>query len=207
MYIPKHFRIEDESLIENFIKENGFATLVTNGDGYPNATHIPLQLHINSQGEKVLCGHISKANLQWKDFETSPNVTAIFLSPVHHYISSSWYGHANAPTWNYLSVHVSGRIRILSGEALWDVVRRLTDTYEAGVQHPVSLDSLPPEVQKQMNGIVGFEIHIEKTECAFKLSQNRNEEDFENVVQELIKTGNASAILMAEIMKKYRQKD
>ncbi|SEF39789.1 Putative FMN-binding domain-containing protein [Algoriphagus boritolerans DSM 17298 = JCM 18970] len=32
------------------------------------------------------------------------------------YISSSWYNHENVPTWNYLAVHVYGKIRIIEGE-------------------------------------------------------------------------------------------
>lgn len=202
MHIPKLFEITDNKIIEQFIKENGFATIISMGSEYPVGTHIPIELEINENGEKVLWGHISKANPQWAAFETSPNVLVMFLSNVNHYISSSWYNHPNAPTWNYLSVHVNGKLKVLEGEILWESIRRLTDKYEKNAANPVSLDTLPESVQKQMNGIVGFEISIDKIEAAFKLSQNRNDEDFKNIVKKLRLSNQLSASLMADVMER-----
>lgn len=204
MHIPKLFNITDNDIIETFIKENGFATLITIGATFPNGTHIPIELETLSDGRKVLSGHISKANIQWKDFEKNNNVLVIFLSPIHNYISSSWYNQPNAPTWNYLSVHVTGKLTVLKGQQLWDSVRRLTNRYEQNSSNPVSLDTLPESVQRQMDGIVGFEISIEKMDAAFKLSQNRSDEDFKNIVKELRQSNTLSATLMADIMEKER---
>lgn len=204
MHIPKLFEITDITIIEKFVKENGLATLITKGSDFPVGTHIPIDLEMNENGNKVLWGHISKANPQWKEFEKDENVLVIFLSPVHSYISSSWYNHPNAPTWNYLSVHITGKLKIIEGEKLWESVRRLTNRYEQISKKPVSLDTLPVSVQKQMNGIVGFEISIDKIEAAFKLSQNRNDEDFENIVKQLRLSNELSARLMADIMERER---
>ena len=204
MHIPKLFNVTDQKVIETFIKENGFATLISIGSIYPNGTHIPIELKTLSDGRKVLHGHISKANLQWQDFENNKNVLVIFLSPVHSYISSSWYNQPNAPTWNYLSVHVTGKLKVLEGEELWDSVRKLTNRYEQNSSTPVSLDTLPESVQKQMHGIVGFEISIDKMEAAFKLSQNRTAEDFENIIKELSGSDSLTAKMMANEMEKNR---
>jgi len=204
MHVPKQFEITDNTIIERFIKENGLATIISRGTEFPIGTHIPIELEVNENGEKVLWGHISKANPQWNDFEKDERVLVIFLSPVHHYISSSWYNHPNAPTWNYVSVHVTGNIKMIEGEKLWESVRRLTNRYEQKSTQPVSLDTLPESVQKQMNGIVGFEITIDKTEAAFKLSQNRNEEDFKNIIKELRLSNELSATLMADVMERQR---
>jgi transcriptional regulator len=204
MHIPNYFAVTDRELIRQFIMENSFATIVSPGEGYPVATHIPLELEVNEAGEEVLWGHVSRANPQWRLLETQPGVLAIFQSPVHHYISSSWYGHPNAPTWNYMSVHVSGRATLITGDKLWEAVRRLTNRYEQIAEHPVSLDTLPPSVQKQMNGLVGFELSIDKVEAAFKLSQNRNAEDYENIIRELQALGTAAAGLMAAVMRQQR---
>ena len=204
MHIPKFFEITDHRVLEQFIKENGLATLVSKGSEFPVGTHIPLELEINEKGEQVLWGHISKANPQWKDFQKDENVLVIFLSSVNHYISSSWYNHPNAPTWNYMSVHVTGKITIIEGEKLWESVRRLTNRYEQKSANPVSLDTLPASVQQQMNGIVGFEISIDKMQAAFKLSQNRNEEDYKNIIKELRLSNELMASLMADVMEKNR---
>lgn len=204
MHTPSYYKIEDEAVIDQFIRENSFGTLISVGSPYPLATHIPIELEVNQQGKSVLWGHISKANPQWQSWATYPNVLAVFLSPVHQYISSSWYNHANVPTWNYMSVHVSGDLRIVNGDELKESLRRLTDKYEMNSQHPVSLDSLPLSVQNQMNGVVGFEITIAHKAASFKLSQNRNDEDFKNIIFQLKNSGRPEAIRMAEIMEKIR---
>ncbi|HYG39997.1 MAG TPA: FMN-binding negative transcriptional regulator [Cytophagales bacterium] len=80
MYIPKYFEVTDRKIIEQFIRENSFATIISSGNEFPTATHIPIELEVNEKGETVLWGHISKANSQWKLFESNPNVLVIFLS-------------------------------------------------------------------------------------------------------------------------------
>jgi transcriptional regulator len=200
MYAPKHFAITDRAIMEQFIRENGFASVVSQGTEYPVASHVPVNLEENENGEPVLRGHLSKANPQWKLFESSPAVLVIFLSSVHEYISSSWYKDPNVPTWNYMSVQVTGNASLITGEKLWNSLARLTDKYEKNSVNPVSLNTLPPEVQKQINGIAGFEISILRMEASFKLSQNRNEEDFKNIIRQLRSSGQAGAGLMADAM-------
>ncbi|MDL5514886.1 FMN-binding negative transcriptional regulator [Arenibacter sp. M-2] len=204
MYTPKIFEITDHKIIEQFIKENGFATLVTKGATVPTATHIPLELEESEKGNKILVGHISKANEQWKEFKSAPSVLVIFLSPINQYISSSWYKKPNAPTWNYLSVHISGKLKILSGDNLWNSVSRLTDRYERTQKCPISLNTLSITEQKQINGIVGFQISIDKIEAQFKLSQNRTEEDFKSIINELRLSNDLGASLMADTMEREK---
>jgi transcriptional regulator len=205
MYVPEIFEITDPKIIEQFIKENGFGTLITASSPFPVGTHIPMLLETNAIGDKVLTGHISKENPQGLDFEKSPQVLAIFLSSIHQYISSSWYNHPNAPTWNYISVHVSGNLKIIEGDTLWKAVSQLTDKYEQQSKCPVSLETLPKSVQRQMNGIIGFEISIHKIEAAFKLSQNRSQEDFANILNELRLSKDLMASLMADCMERNRE--
>lgn len=204
MFIPSFFKIANAAIIDQFISNHSFATLISQGKEYPLATHIPLELEINSKGQQVLWGHISKGNPQWQAFEKAPKVLATFLSPIHHYISSSWYGQANVPTWNYLSAQVSGHIRIIQGEEMIESLRRIVDKYERDSVHPVSFDAMPEQVQQQMNGIVAFEIQIERKEASFKLSQNRNDVDFENVIRELRLSKDPLANALALEMVKYR---
>lgn len=147
MYVPKIFEITDKNIIEQFIKEIGFATWINDGGKFPVGTHIPIELETNSQGEKILAGHISKENPQWSDFEKSPNVLVIFLSPINHYISSSWYNYPEAPTCNYISVHIKGKLKIIDGNELWKAISRLTEKYEKTIKCPFSLETTTKSVQ------------------------------------------------------------
>lgn len=206
MYIPNAFEITDEAVIEEFIKANNFATVVTQGSEYPIATHIPVELEINPENRKVLWGHISKANKQTEILCSSPNVLVIFLSPIHHYISSSWYGHPNASTWNYMSVHISGKLTVMKErKTVVESLRRLTDKYEKEQLHPICFDSLHKSVYRQISGITPFEIEIHKIEAAFKLSQNRNNEDFSNIIRQLRLKNTPQALWMADCMEKTRK--
>lgn len=206
MHIPAHFRVTDRSIIERFIRTNSFATLVTSNESFPMATHIPIELEVNANGKTVLWGHMSRANAQWKTFASYPDVLAIFLSPVNRYISSSWYNFPEVPTWNYLSAQVSGRIKVTDDDTSWEMVRRLTEKYERDSENPVVMENLPPDVLKQMKGIVGFEIEIIHMEASFKLSQNRDDVNFENIISNLRATNDPQSIIMADVMELQRLK-
>ncbi len=202
MFIPAYFRKTDLRETEAFIRDHSFAILVSNVDNKPWATHIPLELEHKSNRESVLTGHISRANPQWKSFSNEETVMAIFQGP-HSYVSSSWYNHINAPTWNYIAVHVYGSMRILNDDQQREKLRAMVERYEANSARPFSMDAMPEEmIQKYLKGIVGFELIIESIEGKWKMSQNRDEEDKLNIIRELGKLGELNASLVAEEIKK-----
>jgi transcriptional regulator len=201
MYTPKHFQNHNTAEIKEFIQQYGFGILVSQGSESLQATHIPLEL---SADETKLTAHISRGNPQWKNIESVKEILAIFSGP-HSYISSSWYNHENVPTWNYIAVHVYGTIRIVEGEALRDSLKHLVNKYEKDSEKPVSLESLSPDyVNRALQGIVGLEISITRIEASYKLSQNRDDENYNNVIHELEKRKDENASQVASIMKKNR---
>lgn len=201
MYIPRDYQNDNIDEIKNFIQQNSFGILVVQDQEKMTATHIPLELYKNEAGEDVLCGHISKANPQWKNFENAKEVLAIFSGP-HTYISSSWYDHENVPTWNYIAAHVYGTINIMNDEQVLKALKRLVNKYEQKSDRPVDLEKMTPGyVEKEMKGVVGFEIKITKIEAAYKLSQNRDQKNHENIIKELEKKGDPASIAIANEMK------
>ena len=207
MYIPALFKNEDLSAVKDFIAANGFATLVSHVNGRPWATHIPLMLDTNAEGKEVLTGHISKANNQWKAFNDHDELLVIFTGP-HAYVSSSWYDHENAPTWNYTAVHVYGRISMIAGDLLKSRLGKLLNKYEAGMKHPVSIETMSPGfVEKEMRGIVGFDIEITEIQAASKLSQNRDAKNYDAIINELLAKGDKDSLAMAGLMKEEQLKN
>lgn len=203
MYIPTYYKNEDREAIRDFLKQNEFAVLVNQVEGKLWGTHIPLQLGVNEDGKEFLFGHMSRGNHQWKSLEENEEVLAIFQGP-HSYISSAWYDHENVPTWNYIAVHVYGKARIIEGEALWQVLKNLIDTYEADRKKPVRLEHISPDlVKKEMKGIKGFKIEITDIQAQFKLSQGHNGENRKNVEEQLDKSYDPQAKQVAQAMKKY----
>lgn len=201
MYIPDIFKKEDAGQIRDFIRNNSFGILVNRNYGKFWATHTPMELDTNDEGKEVLYGHISRANPQWQSFASGQQVLAIFNGP-HSYISSSWYDHENVPTWNYMAVHVYGKIRIVEGDIVISFLKKLVDKYEQGSENPVKVEDLSPETLQQARGIVCFEIEIEEIQAVHKMSQNRDDKNFENIIAELEKTRKPDAVAVAAEMKK-----
>lgn len=202
MYIPDLYKNENQTEIEKLIHENGFAILVNQTNGKLWATHIPLLLE-NKNEKQFLVGHVSKLNPQAESFKTNDDVLAIF-SGSHSYISSSWYDHENVPTWNYLAVHVYGKLRLHSHEESIEALKRLVNKYEAKSENPVRVENLSEKTMREARGIVSFEIEITAIESVKKLSQNRDDKNYKNIISELEKTNDNQAIEVAKEMKKNR---
>lgn len=202
MYIPSSYKNENQTEIEKLIHENGFAILVNQTNGKLWATHIPLLLE-NKNDKQFLVGHVSKLNLQAESFKTNDEILAIF-SGAHSYISSSWYDHENVPTWNYLAVHIYGKLKLHSYEESIEALKRLVDKYEAKSENPVRVENLSEKTMREAQGIVSFEIEITSIEAVKKLSQNRDNKNYKSIILELEKTNEIQAIEVAKAMKKNR---
>jgi transcriptional regulator len=203
MYIPELYRNENQEDIQNFIHQNGFGILVNQTDGKFWATHIPLLLE-EKNGKQILVGHVSRENPQAESFKTNDDVLVIF-SGVHTYISSSWYDHENVPTWNYLAVHVYGKVKLHSLEESIEALKRLVNKYEAKSEKPVRIEDLSKKTMLQAHGIVSFEIEITAVEAKKKLSQNRDDKNYQTIISKLENSNDNQAIAVAEEMKKNRK--
>jgi transcriptional regulator len=108
------------------------------------------------------------------------------------------------PTWNYIAVHAYGTLRIMEGDELKQALSRLVDIFEHPMPHPMKLEDLPEKMlHDDMRGIIGFEIKIEELQAASKLSQNRDEESYRNVIGHL-NEGNAAAKQVAMVMEERK---
>ena len=175
MYIPKAFRQDNTAALHKLMREYSFTTLVTQQDGIPLASHLPLLLDSERGTYGTLLGHMARANPQWRTFQEDQEALVIFQGP-HAYISPSWYeAELAVPTWNYAVVHAYGVPRLIEDKTeLYSLLQTLVHTYEAGFEKPWVFETLPDAyVQKMMQGIVGFEILITRLEGKFKLNQNR----------------------------------
>nr|WP_299485875.1 FMN-binding negative transcriptional regulator [uncultured Allomuricauda sp.] len=196
MYIPHYYKNENVDEVRTFLKENSFGILVNQVEGKPWATHIPLELDADGQGKDVLEGHISKTNPQWKAFETSKEVLCIFNGP-HAYVSSSWYQEEEVPTWDYIAVHVYGKLKVLSEEETMESLHKLVNKYEKDSKNPISLKDMSPKTLRQVKGVVGFSIEITEIQAAYKLSQTRPQ-DHAKIVSELSERKDSGSKLIAK---------
>ena len=201
MYTPEIYKNENQEEIKKFLQENSFGILINQTNGKLWATHIPLELDTNENGATILSGHISKENPQWNGFIDNDQVLAVFSGP-HSYISSSWYDHENVPTWNYIADHLYGTIKIIEGETVIESLKKLVDKYEQKSENPVRIEDISQKIMLQSRGIVAFEIEITEIQATRKMSQNRDEKNYQNIIAELEKVNTNQCIAIANEMKK-----
>lgn len=148
----------------------------------------------------ILRGYFAYGNPQWRTFEACEDVLVMFQGP-HAYISSSWYSRENVPTWNYQAVHMYGKASMLEKDELAEELTIMLEKYEKHRDNPVLWDKLSPKLlERELKGIVGFKIKVEDIQAAYKLSQNRNETDYMNIIEQLQNEENPNAKQMAELM-------
>lgn len=187
MYVPAAFQVDDPEKIAQFIAEHSFATVITQHDGAPFASHVPLLFDRASGPHGTLVGHLARPNPQWQnavDAAEGISALAIFSGP-HTYISPTWYAEPNTvPTWNYVAVHATGRMKLLTNEQrLLELLTRTVNIYESSQPRPWRLEDQDQSfIQKLLGGIVGFEIAIEKLEGKWKLNQNQSAARRERVI-------------------------
>lgn len=202
MYIPRLYRQEDRAEVLAFLKHNSFPALVSYDGERPVATHVPVEL-VEGPGEQLtFLSHMARANKHWRTF-AGQEVLLIFQG-AHTYISPRWYNHTNVPTWNYMILHAYGRVRPVEGQELYDLLSRLVQRYEAGTQY--SLEGLPQDyVQREMQAVYGFAVEVTRIDAAYKLSQNRDDEDHANIIQELNQRSDDNSHEVAAAMRRQRK--
>lgn len=207
MYTSQYFQTQDWQKVKTLIIENPFATLVSTHEHKLVATHLPLELE--EKGEKAyLAGHIARANPQWRSWAENPQEILVIIQGAHTYISSSWYDHENVSTWNYMAAHLYGSLKIIEGEALLKKLEQLTERYEQGRENPRLVANMSPNYLKnQLRALVGFEIEITHWEASFKLSQNRDDKNYHQIIEKLQKEPHPDSQRIAEAMQQIRPQE
>jgi transcriptional regulator len=200
MFIPPAFAETDLTKLHAFIARHSFGTVVSQVDGVPFATHIPILLR--AEGERgTLIGHFAKANPHWR--QLAGKTTLIIFTGPHAYISPTWYEAENTvPTWNYTAVHAYGRVELIEdAESLLDILQQTVQIYERALPQPWTLDRTATFTQRLLEQIVGFRMVIDKLEGKFKLNQNHPAERRQRVIAKLEQQGDENSVGVANLMR------
>jgi transcriptional regulator len=185
-YPPQQYQDPEKDHMIEIIKRYPLATVISVLKNTPFTSHLPL---VYDDGK--LIGHIDIFNPQSKLLKDNLPVTVLFHGP-QCYISPSIYSTEQLPTWNYIRVHLSGRVKsIESKEALKRSLITMTEFLE-GEPAKYTLDPNNPRMHRNLDYITMFEIEIESWEGKFKLSQDRKPNDRRAAREELIKRSEAS---------------
>lgn len=196
-------------VLHDAIRQIGFASLVTSGEGGLEASHLPMLVSPEPQPRLGRCMGMSRAAI--------PNGSAsshavrrlsFFLGP-NAYVTPSWYATKQqtgkvAPTWDYLAIHAYGEISFFDDRAqLRDHVGELTEAHESSRASPWAVADAPTDyMDKMLGAIVGFKIAITRLEGKWKMSQNRSPQDIAGVQIGLTSEDGAPQKAVADIMTK-----
>ncbi|NNE32148.1 MAG: FMN-binding negative transcriptional regulator [Winogradskyella sp.] len=185
-YPPKHHQDNDKNHMIEVIKTYPLATVISVKDNAPLITHLPL---IYENGKLV--GHIDIYNPQIDLLKANNNVTVLFGGP-QCYISPTIYSTTQLPTWNYIKVHIKGKVKAIESKAaLKQSLITMTEFLEAP-DHKYVLEPENPRLDANLNYIEMFEIEITDWEGKFKLSQDKRPIDIQAAREELVRANQES---------------
>ncbi len=164
------------------IQDFPLGLLISNFDGKVESNYLPMLAKIENE-ELVLTTHLARSNPQWKNL--GAEVLVSFQGP-NRYISPTMYkGQNNVPTWNYAAVQITGKPEIVtSGPDIKEILNESVEYFESrnGTHWKYNL---PASLQEKLeSAIIGLKIKSLSV-AKFKLSQNRNDEDYDAVLNYL----------------------
>ncbi len=181
MYLPAQFNGESAHATA-LMMAHPFASLISIDDaGLPCVTHLPLHLQERpsesgaEHPDRILLGHVAKANPHWRYLQARPQATVSFLGP-HAYMSPSVYPDlARVPTWNYVAVHCTVQATLVEDATGKDaLLKKLIGDHEPAYAR--QWQAMDEEfTRKMLAGIVAFELRVTHLQCKVKLNQHRPE--------------------------------
>lgn len=203
MYTPAYFKETNPSEIAQFLEQNSLGIIISSSGVFePIVSHIPFL--IQKDGEDfILEGHLASANQHIEHLRKGKTCLIVFQGP-NTYISSSVYTHENVPTWNYQAVHVFGMVEEMTKSELLEHLKKSVQKFESRRHNQLEFDQFSPEmIDAYTNEIQGVRIRSYKVEVAFKMSQNRNASDYQNIVQDLASSNDFRDLEVSEVMQRY----
>jgi transcriptional regulator len=201
------FTLADPAEIKRLIRDNPWATLVSDTSEGLVASHYPVLVD-DSRDELAIVTHVGRPDEQL--LELGRHELLVIIQGPHGYISPGWYDAKPAvPTWNFVVAHLSGVPEILSDEENFQVLGALVDHFENKMPNPRRMEGTPENAayaQRISSGTVGLRLTPTRVVAKSKMSQNRPAETVDTIISELEGDGPyASAALAAEMRRVHER--
>ncbi|NNC12175.1 FMN-binding negative transcriptional regulator [Planctomonas sp. JC2975] len=193
-----HYLMTDPNEVKRLIRNNPWATIVSNTADGLVASHYPVLLDEDSD-DIVILSHFGRPDEELH--ELGRHEVLVIIQGPHDYVSSSWYEPGDiVPTWNHVTAHLYGTPEILSEEENFRVLSRLTDHFEQHYPHGRSLSEDEAGARRIAKGTVGLRMLVTRFDARSKLSQNKKPEVTDRIIEN-IQQGNPG---LAEEMRRVR---
>lgn len=199
-YTP-HYILTDETEVKRLIRENPWATIVSNTAKGLVASHYPVVLEEDADGISIV-SHVGRPDE--RAHELGEHEVLVVIQGAHGYISPGWYENSEfVPTWNHATAHLYGTPEILSDEENFEVLGRLVDHFERRMPEPISLQIDEEAARHIATGTVGIRVRVTRFDARLKLSQNKTPEVVGHIIEALEGDGPYSSQPLADEMHRF----
>lgn len=157
-----------------FARARSFGMLCVDG---PLVSHIPFLLSVDGAEAGL---HLVRSNPIARRLSEGDLSARLVVSGADGYVSPDWYGAADqVPTWNYVAVHLWGRLEMRPADELRDLIDAQSAAFEARLapKPPWTSGKMTQAVMdKMMRQIVPCRLHVAGIDGTWKLNQNKPEE-------------------------------
>lgn len=201
------FAMTDVAELRRLVERHPFATIVSSTPDGLVASHYAVLLDEGCD-DLTIVGHVGKPDDLIHGL--GERELLVIVQGPHGYISPGWYGDvASVPTWNFVSVHLSGVPEVLSADENLRVLDRLVERFESRMPDPRLMwerPNTPEYVERLEKGTIGFRLTPTRIVAKRKLSQNKPSDVVETVIAELSADGPyAEPALAAEMRRAHDQ--
>ncbi|HUF56239.1 MAG TPA: FMN-binding negative transcriptional regulator [Thermohalobaculum sp.] len=154
-------------------RERGFGVLTVASEAGVLAAHVPFVL---DDAGTALEAHLVRSNPLARALRAGPADALLIVSGPDAYVSPDWYGDpAQVPTWNYVAVHLRGRLALRPDETLRPHLDLLSARFEERLPKPPWTTAKMPldKMASMMRQIVPVAMTGIAVESTFKLNQNK----------------------------------
>jgi transcriptional regulator len=204
MYVNTAFRgtLDDAKAL---LLARGFGILVAHDGATVHASHIPFLYHEDGASLGRIAFHVAKPNPLHRIFASHPAALLICQGP-DAYVSPDWYkSDDQVPTWNYITVHVAGTVRIIDQTHTRAHLDALSAHFESRLapKKPWTMDKMTPrKIEAMLKGIVALEMDIAEITPSWKLGQQKDDRDREGAIAGLQARSDEASRAIAELMER-----
>lgn len=165
------FRQTPDARSRDLVRARAFGTLAVNGADGPLLAHVPVLL---SPDGTTVDLHLVRSN---PILRALPCDAVVSVTGPDGYVSPDWYEvDDQVPTWNYVAVHLRGRLERLEPGDMRDMLDRQSEDAEAHLtpKPAWTIAKMTPDVRdRMMRQIVPCRMALVGVQATWKLSQNK----------------------------------
>jgi transcriptional regulator len=169
------FRRAPAALALAMARARGFGVLTLAGPDGPLASHVPFLLADDGAAVEL---HLARNNPILGALGR-PQPALLAVSGPDGHVSPDWYGvEDQVPTWNYVAVHLRGRLERAPDAALRPHLERLSAAFEGRLagKTPWTIDKMTPDaLDRFMRANSPVTMAVERVEATVKLNQNKTD--------------------------------